>query len=508
MKWLWVGLNVLGIIVFLFLAWLLSADRKKIRWISVGLMVLINILLAAFLTYSSLGRNVVEVAAAGFSELVDVAQRGISFVLGWWAAPVGTGPTPADGGKWIFDHVQIANNVLTVTPHHPGGFTFVVIALLPILLVVPMFDILTYIGVLPWIIKWIGRGLSFITRQPKFESFFAVEMMFLGNTEALAVSKVQLTKMKAKRNVTLAFMSMSCITASILAAYIQMVPGQFVMTAVPINCINALLVAHLLYPVEVTPEEDVIYSLSDSGETVKENEERLEEDAAAAKLLEEDAKDGNPEPAEEIVAKKDARDQTQITYDALPWYKKILKHNPGKPKKEPFFSFLGDSILGSGRLILIIMANVIAFVALASLINVLLGLIPFPHGFKLTIQAIFGAFLWIPSMLLGFDPSTAWYVAQNMGLKLVTNEFVVMGEVGPQFMKWYNAGQNMHLVGCLTVFLTSFANFSTLGMVLGCFKSLVDKDKNKLISKEALRMFVSGILVSLLSAAMVGLFVW
>ena len=34
--------------------------------------------------------------------------------------------------------------------------------LLPILMVVPLFDILTYIGVLPWIIKWIGRGLSFI----------------------------------------------------------------------------------------------------------------------------------------------------------------------------------------------------------------------------------------------------------------------------------------------------------------------------------------------------------
>ncbi|MCQ7013072.1 hypothetical protein M9Y11_19820, partial [Clostridioides difficile] len=77
---------------------------------------------------------------------------------------------------------------------------FVTSSLLPILLIVPLFDIFTYIGVLPWIIKWVGRGLAYITGQPKFESFFVVEMMFLGNTEALAVSQLQLKQMKAQRN--------------------------------------------------------------------------------------------------------------------------------------------------------------------------------------------------------------------------------------------------------------------------------------------------------------------
>lgn len=75
-------------------------------------------------------------------------------------------------------------------------------ALLPILLIVPLFDILSYIGLMPWIIKWVGRGLSAVTRQPRFESFFAVEMMFLGNTEALAISKAQLQAISARRNAT------------------------------------------------------------------------------------------------------------------------------------------------------------------------------------------------------------------------------------------------------------------------------------------------------------------
>ena len=58
-------------------------------------------------------------------------------------------------------------------------------ALFPILLVVPLFDVLMYFNILPKIIGGIGWVLAKITRQPKFESFFGIEMMFLGNTEAL-----------------------------------------------------------------------------------------------------------------------------------------------------------------------------------------------------------------------------------------------------------------------------------------------------------------------------------
>ncbi|MBC6499489.1 hypothetical protein H7R52_14810 [Weissella confusa] len=61
-----------------------------------------------------------------------------------------------------------------------GSMNFVTSAVLPIIVIIPMFDILTYLGVLPWLVKWVGRGLSFLTGQPKFESFFSVEMMCLG----------------------------------------------------------------------------------------------------------------------------------------------------------------------------------------------------------------------------------------------------------------------------------------------------------------------------------------
>ena len=323
---------------------------------------------------------------------------------------------------------------------------FFVSVLLPILMIVPLFDILTYIGVLPWIIKWIGRGLSFITRQPKFESFFAVEMMFLGNTEALAVSSLQLKRMSAKRDLTLAMMSMSCVTASIIGAYTQMMPGQYILTAIPVNVINALVVTSMLNPVQVSQEEDFIAKIGGSA-------------SVADGTIEADG------------------------------------------KKEPFFSFLGDSILSAGRLVLIIAANVIAFVALAALVDKLLGLI---HPW-VSLEHLLGIIMFPFAWLMGLNPSDAFQFAQYMGEKLVTNEFVVMGKVTGKIA---TTAFSEHYRAVLTVFVTSFANFSTVGMIIGCFKSIVDREKNDLVSKNVPYLLLSGILVSLLSAATVGLFAW
>ena len=446
------AVNVLGVLVFLAAGWLLSHDRKKIHWQSVGILTVLNLVIAWILTSFSWGRAVVQGAAAGFNELVSVAWKGINFALSNWVGAEGVDPTPVN---------------------------FIVSALLPILLVVPVFDILTYIGFLPWVITWIGRGLSFITRQPKFETFYSIEMMFLGNTEALAVSKLQVQKMSPARNVVIAMMSMSCVTASILAAYIQMVPAEFVLTAVPINCLNALIVTSLLYPVDVPPEEDVIVT--------------YENDA--------DDADGAGESEADRGSAVETRDRAGSGgLGALA--AKIMTRNPGRtgrPAKEPFFSFLGDSILGAGKLVLIITANVITFVALAALIDKILGAIWAP----LSLESILGVVMYVPALLLGLDPSTSWEVSQLMGLKLVTNEFVAMGQITDTV-----TGYTRHHQAVLTVFLTSFANFGTLGMIIGCFKGLVDKERNDLVAKNVGRMLLSGILVSLLSAGIVGIFVW
>ena len=399
---MYLAINVLGIVIFFAIGVLFSKKRKDIQWRSIGTLLVINVFLAWFLTSFSVGRDIITAAAIGFNSLISVAYEGIAFAFPDWV------------------------NV--------PQMNFFTAALLPILLVVPMFDILTYIGILPWFIRMVGKALAIITREPKFESFFAIEMMFLGNTESLAVSSLQLKRMKADRCLTLAMMSMSCVTAAVLVAYTKMMPAEFIISAVPLNVINALIVTNLLHPVKISEEEDVIATLNEGGK-----------------------------------------------------------------KREPFFSFLGNSILGAGRLVLIICANVIAFVALAKLIDmILMGINP-----MISLENILGCIMFPFAWLMGLDTTEAFKLAQYMGTKLVTNEFVVMLDA-KDIMDTFTP----HMQAVLTVFVTSFANFSTLGMIIGCFKGLVGDDKNELISRNVAYMLLSGIMVSLLSAGIVGLFIW
>ena len=124
------------------------------------------------------------------------------------------------------------------------------------------FDILSYFGILTWIIDKVGAVISKISRLPKLESFFSIQMMFLGNTEALAVVRDQLSVLKENRLLTFGIMSMSSVSGSILGAYLSMVPATYIFSAIPLNCINALILANVLNPVEVSKEEDVVYTPS------------------------------------------------------------------------------------------------------------------------------------------------------------------------------------------------------------------------------------------------------
>ena len=406
-------INIIGLLVFLGIAVLFSRDRKHIQWKSILILVLLNVFLACFFVYFQIGRSIVEGLAAAIAWVIQSAHTGTGFAFSSFTS-----------GKQM---------------------DMAVSALFPILLVVPLFDILMYFNILPKIIGGIGFVLAKITRQPKFESFFGIEMMFLGNTEALAVSNEQLKRMNEMRVLTVAMMSMSSISGAIVGAYVQMIPGELVLTAIPLNIINAIIVASILNPVTVEEKEDIIYSIN--------NDEKIE--------------------------------------------------------RQPFFSFLGDSVLNAGKLVLIIIAFVISFVALADFldrfINLITGLVGSWMGMKgsFGLNQILGVFMYPFALLLGLPWGEAWIVAQQMSKKIVTNEFVVMGEI-TKVIDTYSA----HRRAVISTFLVSFANFSTIGMIVGTLKGIVDKKTSDFVSKYVPMMLLSGILVSLLTAAFVGLFAW
>ena len=397
-------INILGIFVFLGIGVLFSKRRNEIKWNSIKVLLLVNVLLAGFFIYLPVGRELVITVAGALTWLLEVSYSGISLVFGEWAKPVGS------------------------------NVNFFMGVLLPLLLVVPLFDILTYFGILPAIIRVLGNLMALITRQPKFEAFYAVEMVILGGIKSLAVSTLQLKRMKADRNLTIAMMTLSGTSAAVLVAYMQMLPPEYVIAAPPLNMISALLITNLLHPVRLSEEEDMVAKLDD-----------------------------------------------------------------GDKEGEPFFSYLSGSIAAAGRMVLVIAATLVAFVGILTLVDKCFMML---HP-SFTLEAVLGYVMFPFAWLLGLSSPEAFQMAQYMGLKLVTNEFVVMHQV-----KDIVEGFTPHMQCVLTVFLTSFANFSAVGVINGIFRGIADDSKRDFIARNTGYIVLAGLLASLMSASVAGLFVW
>ncbi|MDM5188160.1 nucleoside transporter C-terminal domain-containing protein [Bacillus sp. DX4.1] len=393
-------LNIVGIFIVLLVVFLCSPNKGKIKWKPIIILITLELFITWFMLGTKFGSIIINKIASFFTWLISCADEGIRFAF------------PSAMGNQTID--------------------FFFSALLPIIFVITFFDILSYFGILTWIIDKVGWIISKISRLPKLESFFSIQMMFLGNTEALAVVRDQLSVLKENRLLTFGIMSMSSVSGSILGAYLTMVPATYIFSAIPLNCLNALILANVLNPLEITKEEDIVYS-------------------------------------------------------------------PSKEEKKDFFSTISNSMLVGMNMVIVILAMVIGYVALTACLNGILGF--FVTG--LTIQKIFSIIFSPFAFLLGLSGTDAMYVAQLMGIKIATNEFVAMMD-----LKSHLHSLNAHTVAVATTFLASFANFSTVGMIYGTYNSLFGTEKSAIIGKNVWKLLVSGMAVSLLSAMLVGLFVW
>jgi len=182
--------------------------------------------------------------------------------------------------------------------------------------------------------------------------------------------------------------------------------------------------------------------------------------------------------------------------------------NPTRPENEEqialdklhedqsFFEMLGEYILAGFKVAMIIMAMLIGFIALIAAINALFSAV-FGYSFQQLLGYIFYPFAW----LVGIPSADALQAASIMATKLVANEFVAMIE-----LKKVAAEMTPRGLGILSVFLVSFANFASIGIVAGAIKGLNEKQGN-VVSRFGWKLVYGSTLVSLLSAAFAGLFI-
>ncbi|MEB2302114.1 NupC/NupG family nucleoside CNT transporter [Lysinibacillus xylanilyticus] len=161
--------------------------------------------------------------------------------------------------------------------------------------------------------------------------------------------------------------------------------------------------------------------------------------------------------------------------------------------KQSFFQMLGEYIMDGFKVAIIVGAMLIGFVALMDLINSLFDMI-----LGVSFQDILGYIFAPIAFLMGIPWADAITAGGIMATKLVTNEFVAMISLG-------EAAKSMsaHTVAIISVFLVSFANFASIGIIAGAVKGLNERQGN-IVARFGLKLLYGATLVSILTATIVG----
>ncbi|VAX76836.1 Nucleoside permease NupC [Serratia symbiotica] len=159
-----------------------------------------------------------------------------------------------------------------------------------------------------------------------------------------------------------------------------------------------------------------------------------------------------------------------------------------------FFEMLSEYILTGFKVVIIVSAMLIGFIALLAALNWV-----FIAIFNLSFQGILGYCFYPLAWVIGVSKHEALQVGSIMATKLVSNEFLAMME-----LQKVSAGLSPRSTGILSVFLVSFANFSSIGILSGAIKSL-NKHQGIVVSQFGLKLVYTSTLVSILSAAIAGL---
>jgi nucleoside transport protein len=159
-------------------------------------------------------------------------------------------------------------------------------------------------------------------------------------------------------------------------------------------------------------------------------------------------------------------------------------------EKQTFFEVLGEYIMDGFKVAIIVGAMLIGFVALISMINHVFDAI-----FGVSFQTVLGYVFSPLAFIVGIPAADMVKAGTIMATKLLSNEFVAMMDLGK-----IADSLSSKSVGIISVFLVSFANFSSIGIITGAVKGLNEAKGNQ-VAKFGLKLLYGATLVSLLTAA-------
>ncbi|MFB2828912.1 NupC/NupG family nucleoside CNT transporter [Aeromonas jandaei] len=218
-------MSLIGIITLLFIAYLLSSNRRTINYRTVLFALMIQFLFGALVLYVPLGRTVLMHVSGGINHVIGYGNDGISFVFGGLVSPQ--------------MHELFGS----------GGMIFALTVLPLVVFFSSLISILYYLGIMTKVITFIGGALQKLLKTSKAESMSAAANIFVGQTEAPLVIRPYLRDMTNSELFAVLCGGTASVAGSVMMGYAQMgVPVPYLVAAAFMAAPGGLLFAKILYP--------------------------------------------------------------------------------------------------------------------------------------------------------------------------------------------------------------------------------------------------------------------
>ena len=219
--------GLLGIVLILGVAFLMSNNRKAINYRTVGVGLLLQVLLAVFILKTQVGQNLFQWLGDSINTLLGQADKGAQFVFG-----------------------SLVNRDLMIKAFGPGNDYIFFFKVVPtIIFVSVLVNMFYHLGVLQRVVSFVGKGVHWLMGVSGAEALSNVASTFVGQVEAQIMIKPYLKNMTKSELMASMTGSFACIAGGVMAVYISLgVPAAYLLAASLMAAPGALVISKIIFP--------------------------------------------------------------------------------------------------------------------------------------------------------------------------------------------------------------------------------------------------------------------
>jgi CNT family concentrative nucleoside transporter len=219
--------GLIGIVLILGIAYLMSSNRKAINYRTVGVGLGLQAGLAIFILKTSLGKHIFEWLGEKIKRLLEMSDKGAEFVF----SPL------------------VKQDLLGKVFGPENGFIFFFKVVPTIIFVAVLVNILYHIGIMQRVVAIMAKGMKWLMGVSGSEAVSNVASTFVGQVEAQIMIKPYLKGMTNSELLASMTGSFACIAGGVMATYIALgVPAQYLLAASIMAAPGALVISKIVMP--------------------------------------------------------------------------------------------------------------------------------------------------------------------------------------------------------------------------------------------------------------------